>query len=53
MLPLLPLLRDPASGDDALQAAIRHSMGIKPLGHDFDVQRPTPKVVRFMSVTGG
>lgn len=54
MLPLLPVLRGPADGNDAaLYAAIRRSMGIKPRGHDFDMRRPSPAVVRFMSVTGG
>jgi len=54
MLPLLPVLRGPADGSDvALLAAIRRSMGIKPRGHDFDIRRPSPAVVRFMSVTGG
>jgi cyclic pyranopterin phosphate synthase len=54
MLPLLPVLRGPGDGSDVeLQAAIRRSMGIKPQGHDFDIRRPSPAVVRFMSVTGG
>jgi len=39
--------------DGALLQAIRQSMGIKPKGHDFDVRKPTPAVVRFMSLTGG
>jgi cyclic pyranopterin phosphate synthase len=30
-----------------------HSMGIKPKGHDFSGQMDAPKVVRFMSMTGG
>jgi len=55
MLPLLPVLRGEAEGDrdTALVDAIRQSMGIKPRGHDFDVRKPTPAVVRFMSLTGG
>ncbi|MBU3694121.1 MAG: GTP 3',8-cyclase MoaA [Rhodocyclaceae bacterium] len=59
MLPLLPVLRDTAAGlaaedaDTALLDAIRRSMGIKPHGHDFDMRKPTPAVVRFMSMTGG
>ena len=64
MLPLLPVLRsdrapagqDSAAGGEAdapLLEAIRQSMGIKPHGHDFDMRKPTPAVVRFMSLTGG
>lgn len=67
MLPLLPVLRGPRSAPDAglavahpaddsdaaLLDAIRASMGIKPKGHDFDLRKPTPAVVRFMSLTGG
>ena len=52
---LLPLLRADA-GDDAdatLRAAIVESMGIKPKAHDFTTQLDAPKVVRFMSMTGG
>ena len=29
------------------------AMGIKPKGHDFNEQMQDPKVVRFMSMTGG
>lgn len=49
---LMPVLR---AGDDdaALRAAIVDSMGIKPKGHDFTTQLDAPKVVRFMSATGG
>lgn len=55
MLPLLPVLRGDAvdDRDTALLDAIRQSMGIKPKGHEFDVHKPTPAVVRFMSLTGG
>lgn len=55
MLPLLPVLRGPPAGnaEAALLEAIRKSMGIKPKGHEFDVRKPTPAVVRFMSLTGG
>jgi len=28
-------------------------MQIKPKGHDFDLRRAAPAVVRFMSMTGG
>jgi len=49
---LLPLLR--ASDDNAgLRQAIVDSMGIKPFGHDFTQQMDSPRVVRFMSMTGG
>ncbi len=50
---LLPLLRDNPQTDEPLKQAIVDSMGIKPKGHDFNVFLPTPKIVRFMSVTGG
>jgi len=53
VLPLLPVLRATGETDSALLDAIRRSMGIKPRGHDFDIRRPSPAVVRFMSVTGG
>ncbi len=55
MLPLLPVLRGNTDAciDTALAEAIRQSMGIKPHGHDFDVRKPAPAVVRFMSLTGG
>ena len=29
------------------------AMAIKPKGHDFDLSRAAPAVVRFMSMTGG
>jgi len=49
---LMPLLRGQA--DDAmLRQAIIDSMQIKPKGHDFDIRRAEPAVVRFMSMTGG
>lgn len=49
---LLPLLR--ADADDApLREAIVAAMGIKPKGHDFTAQMDAPRVVRFMSMTGG
>ena len=49
---LMPILRG-TEGDDTLREAIVHSMGIKPKGHDFSGQMDAPKVVRFMSMTGG
>jgi cyclic pyranopterin phosphate synthase len=50
---LMPLLRDPQADDDTLRQAIMEAMSIKPKGHDFDLQRTRPAVVRFMSMTGG
>jgi cyclic pyranopterin phosphate synthase len=50
---LLPLLRAHPHNDQAIVAAILASMAIKPLGHDFDLSRQQPAVVRFMSHTGG
>jgi len=51
-LDLMPQLRADGS-DDALRETIVASMGIKPKAHDFTTQLDAPKVVRFMSVTGG
>jgi GTP 3',8-cyclase len=50
---LMPLLRNHPNDDQALIEAIRNSMLIKPKGHDFDLRRASPAVVRFMSHTGG
>ncbi|PCI61932.1 MAG: GTP 3',8-cyclase MoaA [Methylophilaceae bacterium] len=50
---LMPLLRDNPENDMPLIEAIINSMTIKPKGHDFDLQRAAPAVVRFMSHTGG
>lgn len=50
---LMPLLRDNPENDMPLIEAILNSMAIKPKGHDFDLQRAAPAVVRFMSHTGG
>ena len=50
---LLPLLRQHPHDDAPLIAAILHAMQIKPKGHDFDLERAKPAVVRFMSMTGG
>ncbi len=49
---LMPLLRNHAD-DSLLRQAIIDSMTIKPKGHDFDIRRAAPAVVRFMSMTGG
>jgi cyclic pyranopterin phosphate synthase len=50
---LMPLLREHPNDDQPLINAIVASMKIKPLGHDFDLKRAAPAVVRFMSHTGG
>lgn len=50
---LLPLLRNHPNDDQPLINAILGSMAIKPKGHDFDLRRAAPAVVRFMSHTGG
>jgi cyclic pyranopterin phosphate synthase len=50
---LMPLLRDHPNDDEPLKNAIIDSMKIKPKGHDFDLKRGEPAVIRFMSHTGG
>lgn len=50
---LMPLLRAHPSDDSPIIEAILNSMNIKPKGHDFDLSRAKPAVVRFMSHTGG
>jgi GTP 3',8-cyclase len=50
---LMPLLREYPDNDKPLIDAILNSMTIKPKGHDFDLRRAQPAVVRFMSHTGG
>jgi GTP 3',8-cyclase len=50
---LMPLLRAHPHDDTPLIDAILNSMKIKPKGHDFDLKRAAPAVVRFMSHTGG
>jgi cyclic pyranopterin phosphate synthase len=50
---LMPLLRDHPNDDQPLIKAILDSMAIKPKGHDFDLRRAEPAVIRFMSHTGG
>ncbi len=50
---LMPLLRQHPHDDQAIIAAILAGMAIKPLGHDFDLNRSQPAVIRFMSHTGG
>lgn len=50
---LMPLLRDFPNDDQPLIEAILGSMAFKPKGHDFDLRRAEPAVIRFMSHTGG
>ena len=50
---LMPLLRAHPNNDAPIIEAIINSMRIKPKGHDFDLRRAQPAVVRFMSHTGG
>jgi cyclic pyranopterin phosphate synthase len=50
---LMPLLREYPNDDQPLIEAILGSMAIKPKGHDFDLRRAEPTVIRFMSHTGG
>lgn len=50
---LMPFMREYPNDDAPLIAAILGSMAIKPKGHDFDLRRTQPAVVRFMSHTGG
>ena len=50
---LMPLLREYPNNDEPIIDAILNSMTIKPKGHDFDLSRAQPAVVRFMSHTGG
>jgi cyclic pyranopterin phosphate synthase len=50
---LMPLLRKHPHDDQPLIDAILASMQIKPKGHDFDLSRAQPSIIRFMSHTGG
>ncbi|MDO9206423.1 MAG: GTP 3',8-cyclase MoaA [Methylotenera sp.] len=50
---LMPLLRKHPDDDQSIIDAILASMAIKPKGHDFDLRRAAPAVIRFMSHTGG
>ncbi len=50
---LMPLLRANPNNDAPVIQAILDSMRVKPKGHDFDLRRAEPAVVRFMSHTGG
>lgn len=53
MVDLRPLLRKHPEDDAPLRQAIVDAMQVKPKGHDFDLKRAEPAVVRFMSMTGG
>lgn len=50
---LMPIMRAHPNDDAPLVDAILGSMANKPKGHDFDLKRAAPAVVRFMSHTGG
>lgn len=53
MVDLKPILRQYPEDDVLLVKAIQGAMAIKPRGHNFDLHRAQPAVVRFMSMTGG
>ena len=50
---LAPLLKNFPNDDRPLKDGIVHSMIAKPKGHDFNLKRIEPAVIRFMSQTGG
>lgn len=50
---LVPFLRQFPNDDRPLKEAIVSSMRVKPKGHDFNLKRAEPAVIRFMSHTGG
>ena len=50
---LMPLLKEFPHDDRPIIEAIIGSMRTKPKGHDFDLKRTAPAVIRFMSHTGG
>jgi len=50
---LRPLLRAYPHDDKPLKQAIIRGLQTKPKGHDFDLKRAAPAVIRFMSHTGG
>lgn len=50
---LMPLLRQYPNDDAPVISAILDSMSVKPKGHDFDLRRTEPTIIRFMSHTGG
>ena len=49
---LKPLLRRDPFDSEALQAAIREAMDLKPQYHEFDL-KAQPVIFRHMSATGG
>jgi cyclic pyranopterin phosphate synthase len=53
MVPLLPLLREQGGDEAGLRQAIAGCLMRKPDGHRFTEQMAAPKVMRYMSVTGG
>lgn len=53
MVDLASLLRRFPHNDEPLKQAIVCSMQAKPKGHDFNLKRVEPAVIRFMSHTGG
>lgn len=50
---LTPFLRKFPHDNEPLKQAIIGSMQNKPKGHDFNIKRVEPAVIRFMSQTGG
>jgi GTP 3',8-cyclase len=50
---LAPLLRQYRDDDRPLINAIVNGIRLKPKGHDFNLKRIEPAVIRFMSFTGG
>lgn len=53
MVPLLPVMRERPGDDETLREAIAGCLLKKPDGHRFTEQMEAPKVMRYMSVTGG
>ena len=51
MVDLLPALRN--HNDVALHQLILQATAKKPLAHEFDIQQNKPRIIRFMSRTGG
>ena len=51
MVDLLPALR--SHNDAALHQLILQATAEKPLAHEFDIQHHKPRIIRFMSRTGG
>jgi len=52
-VPLLSLLRQHPEDAPPLRTAIAMSLGHKAAGHDFAAAMAQPKILRFMSRTGG